>query len=219
MHSARRLGPIPAAAAGLSALVLLLTTACGTDDSGTAGGPAPLPEDTYRRVLAQGVDAAAVYTIEIPGFELAEQSAGVVGDSDYGATYVPVDPPSTTEVHLQVSSGTYDADRCASGPLQGATGGTPSPVEACEPDATGWYRTGGGRQEYVVLDAGHVITVSGPTAGVDRQDLVDAALGARHQDGAGITPVTPSSPVTRGDLPTTGDGAPVDPYGSDAPGG
>ncbi|NYI43731.1 hypothetical protein BJ993_000811 [Nocardioides aromaticivorans] len=216
MHGARRLGPISTAA---TALVLLLTTACGTESSSRDDGPAPLPDDTYRRVLAQGVDPDLVHTIELAGFELAEQSAGVFGDADYGATYVPVEAPYTTEVHLTVRAGTYDAGRCATEPLPGPTGGSPAPVESCEPDAGGWYRTGGGWQEYVVLDAGHVLALSGPTERVDRDDLVAAALGARHQDGGDITPATPSSPVTRGDLPTTGDGAPVDPYGTSAPGG
>lgn len=211
--------PTTATAAGLSALALLLTTACGTESAGADEGPAPLPDDTYRRVVSQGVDPGAVYTIELTGFELAEQSAGVLGESDYGATYLPVEAPYTTEVHLVVKAGTYDTARCEQDPLPGGNSGTPAPVDACEPDAAGWYRTGGGWQEYVVLAAGHVLTVSSPTGAVDREDLVAAALGARHQDGKAIAPVTPSSPVTRGDLPTTGDGAPVDPYGSSAPGG
>lgn len=202
-----------------AAVLLLLTTACGAESSGTEDGPAPLPEDTHQRVLAQGVDPALVHTIELPGFELAEQSAGVLGDRDYGATYVPVEPPYTTEVHLVVRSGAYDAQRCGTEPLRGPTGGSPRPVESCEPDATGWYRTGGGWQEYVLLGDGHTLTLSAPTTAVDHDDLVEAARGARHQDGEATTPVTPSSPVPRGDLPTTGDGAPVDPYGADAPGG
>ena len=220
MHNERRHGRTTATAAGLSAAALMLLAAgCGSEESGTEDGPTPLPDETYRRVLAQGVDPAAVYTIELPGFELAEQSAGVLGDSDYAATYVPVDPPYTTEVRLQVSSGTYDAERCASEPLQGPTGGSPAAVESCEPDADGWYRTGGVWHEYVVLDTGRVMRISAPATAVDRDDLVEAVLGARHQDGEAITPATPSSPVTRGDLPTTGDGAPFDPYGADKPGG
>lgn len=203
-------------AAGLSAVALLLTAGCGTETSGADDGPAPLPDDTYRRVLDQGVDPDLVHTIELPGFELAEQSAGVLGDADYGATYLPVEPPYTVEVHLEVRSGTYDAARCESDPLQGAG---PAPVTSCEADANGWYRTGGGWHEYVVLGDGHVLTISAPATAVDRDDLVAAALGARHQDGDAISPAPPSSPVTRGDLPTTGDGAPVDPYASGAPGG
>lgn len=219
MHSEQRRGHIATTTAGLSTVALLLATACGTETAGADDGPAPLPDDTYERVLAQGVDPGLVHTIEIPGFELAEQSAGVLGDSDYAATYVPTEPPHDTEVHLVVTSGTYDAQRCTTEKLHGPTGGSPAPAESCEPDATGWYRTGGGWQEYVVLDAGRVLTVSAPATAVERADLVEAALGARHQDGGSIAPRTPSSPVTRGDLPTTGDGAPVDPYDPDGAGG
>ena len=196
-----------------------MTAACGTESASSEDGPAPLPDDTYRRVLSQGVDPDLVHTIELPGFELAEQSAGVLGDADYAATYVPVEPPYTTEVHLQVTSGRYDARRCATEPLHGPTGGSPAAVESCETEGSGWYRVGGGWQEYVVVGEGHVLAVSAPVTAVERDDLVAAALGARHQDGGAITPATPSSPVTRGDLPTTGDGAPVDPYGTSAPGG
>lgn len=217
MHSERRHRHTTASAGRLSvAVLLLLATGCGSETSGADDGPAPLPDDTYRRVLDQGVDPDIVHTIELPGFELAEQSAGVLGDADYGATYVPVEPPHTVEVHLEVRSGTYDAARCESDPLQGAG---PAPVTSCESDATGWYRTGGGWHEYVVLGDGHVLTISAPATAVDTDDLVAAALGARRQDGDAISPAPPSSPVTRGDLPTTGDGAPVDPYGSGAPGG
>lgn len=220
MRNDRRRRRTTASAASLpTAALLLLTTACGTERPGADDGPAPLPEDTYQRVLAQGVDPDLVHTIEVSGFELAEQSAGVLGDAGFGATYVPEEPPYTTEVHLAVRSGGYDAQRCRTEPLTGPSGGSPAPVETCESDATGWYRVGGGWQEYVVLGAGRVLTISAPATEVDREDLVAAALGARHQDGQAITPATPSAPVTRGDLPTTGDGAPVDPHGTGAPGG
>ncbi len=202
MTRARRLGPL---------LALLLLAGCGTQRTSAEEGPAPLPDETYQRVLAQGVDPDLVHAIELPGFELAEQSAGVLGDADYGATYVPVAPPYTSEVHLRVAGGDYDDARCASEPLAGA-------VASCTPDDRGWYRTGGGRQEYVLQGDGYVLAVSGPAA-VDRADLVAAALGARRQDGGAVTPATPATPVPRGDLPTTGDGAPVDPHGTEAPGG
>lgn len=202
--------------AGLSVLTLLLAAGCGTEHAGADDGPAPLPDATFQRVLGQGVDPGLVYAVELPGFELAEQSAGVLGDADYGATYVPAAGDPTGQAHLRVSRGTYDAARCGRDPLpEGA-------VTSCAPDATGWYRTGGGWQEYVVASDGHVLALSAPAGAVDRADLVAAALGARRQDGGALTPATPAtpaSPVSRGDLPTTGDGAPIDPYGTDAPGG
>lgn len=218
MPSDRHLRRTTASAAGLSTAALLLGAACGTDRSTADDGPAPLPDDTYQRVLAQGVDPDLVHTIELPGFELAEQSAGVLGAADYGATYVPTEPPHDTEVRLVVRTGTYDGARCAGDPLATA-GGSTVPVASCASDDAGWYRTGGGWHEYVVLDAGHVLTISAPATAVGRGDLVEAALGARHQDGGTIAPKTPSSPVPRGDLPTTGDGAPVDPYDPDSAGG
>lgn len=123
--------------------VLLLTTGCGADDGDAGGDPAPLGDDTYQRVVGQGADRALVYTVELPGFELAEQSAGVLGDSDYGATYLPADPPYTAEVSLEVRAGEYDEARCERDPLRGPTGAAPVAVESCEPEVDGWYRTGG----------------------------------------------------------------------------
>ncbi|MEV5002818.1 hypothetical protein [Nocardioides sp. LML1-1-1.1] len=200
------------ALAVLLPVLLLLAAGCGTESAGADDGPPPLPDATYQRLLDQGVDPDLVYTIELPGFALAEQSAGVLGEADYGATYVPEDPPYTTQVGLRVTSGTYDAARCASEPLG-------SGAVTCVPDDKGWYRTGGGQHEYVVAADGRVLGVSAPVDAVDRAALVAAALGARHHDGGDLTPVPPSPPVSRGDLPSNGDGAPLDPYGTSPPGG
>jgi hypothetical protein len=220
MHCTSVLGrAVSTAAVPALAAVLLVSGGCGTATGDTDDGPAPLPADTYRRVLSQGADPALVYTIELPGFELAEQSAGVLGDSGYGATYLPAEPPFTTEVHLEVEGGSYDDARCERDPLRGPSGGLPAEVERCEPEAGGWYRTDGEWHEYVVSRAGHHLTVGAPTDAVDRGALTSAALAARRQDGAPPSPVPPSSPATRGDLPTYGDGAPVDPHGARAPGG
>ena len=201
---------------------LLLTGGCGTAAGGSGEGPAPLPDDTYRRVLELGTDPALVYAVELPGFELAEQSAGVLGDADYGAVYVPAEPPFDAEVHLEVRAGGYDETRCRRDPLHGPSGSPPVTVEACEPADRGWYRTGGGWQEYVVVADGHHLVLGGPRDAVDRAALTKAALEARRQDGTAISPAppaTPTSPPPRGDLPTTGDGAPLDPHGAGTPGG
>lgn len=199
-------------------MLLVLISGCGAEGSGADDGPAPLPDDTYQRVLSQGVDPALVHTIELAGFELAEQSASVLGDSDYGATYLPVEPPFTDEVRLTVRSGDYDEARCGRDPI-GNSSGISVAVASCEADAGGWYRTGGDWQEYVVVRSGHHLILGAPTGAVDRQDLIEAALEARPQDGTADPPSSPASPATRGDLPTTGDGAPVDPGGTDRPGG
>lgn len=220
-------GPAPALARALAvATVLLLGAGCGAGTGGAADGPEPLPEDAYQRALAQGVDPALVHTIELPGFALAPQSAGVLGDTGFGATYVPSEPseapqpPATAEVHLEVVGGPYDPARCARDPLRGPSGGAAVAVEACEPDEHGWYRTGGDRHEYVVRGGAHHLVVGAPSDVVDRATLTQAALGARRQDGTSLPPPSsPSSPVPRGDLPSTGDGAPVDPGGASPPGG
>lgn len=201
------------------AALLLLLSGCGTESSGAGEGPTPLPEDTYQRVVSQGVDPALVHTIEVPGFELAEQSAAVFGDSDYGAVYVPTKQPFTVQVRLDVKGGSYDEARCERDALSGSSGGQAATVEVCEADSRGWYRAGGGWHEYVVRHDGFHLTVGAPSAAVDRESLIKAALDARRQDGSPASPALPSSPVTRGDLPTTGDGAPVDPYGTSPPGG
>ena len=220
MHSTSTLRQAVRTAAGLAlAAMLLLSSGCGTDAGPIDDGPAPLPEDTYQEILGQGVDPALVYTIELPGFELAEQSAGVLGDSDYGAVYLPAEPPFTTEVYLEVTRGTYSEARCERDPLRGPSGGGPATVVQCEPDADGWYRTGGGWHEYVVSRAGHHLTVGAPSDAVDRNALTQAALGARRQDETSTSPAPRSSPADRGDLPTFGDGAPVDPHGASPPGG
>ncbi len=204
---------------GLALAAVLVLAGCSNEASGADEDPAPLPADTYQRVLGQGVDPALVHTIDLRGFELAEQSAGVLGGADYGATYLPAEPPFTTEVYLEVRSGTYDDARCDREPLGGAGGGTPAPLESCEPAPGGWYRTGGEWHEYVVLGAGLHLTVGAPSDAVDREALAEAALGARRHDGTTIAPARRSSPVTRGDVPTNGDGAPLDPYGTSPPGG
>lgn len=199
-----------------------LSSACGASTGAASDGPEPLPDDTYRQVIEQGTDPALVYSIEIPGFEVAVQSAGVVGGSDYAVTYVPTDPPLASQVYLEVRDGSYGGARCKRDPLRGPDGGYSTLVESCEPDASGWYRSGDDWHEYVARHAEHHLVVGGPPA-VERDVLIEAALGARHQDGSmpsSSTPATPmQSPTTRGDLPGTGDGAPVDPHGSNAPGG
>lgn len=218
MPRARRAVPrahlVPVVLAGL-----LVSAGCGSDDAGGDDRPAKLSDDTYERVVAQGVDPALVHTIELPGFELAEQSAGVLGDADYGAVYLPEEPPYTAEVHLEVRAGGYDASRCESDPLRGSAGGAATAVESCEAEADGWYRAGGDRHEFVVGRAGHHLVLSAPAEAVGREALTEAALGARPQGGTASSPAQPSSPVTRGDLPSTGDGAPMDPGGTSRPGG
>lgn len=203
-------------------VLLLVISGCGDRAGAGEDGAAALPSETHRRVLSQGVDPALVYTVEVPGFELAEQSVGVLGDADYGAVYVPIEPPRIAEVALVVRAGSYDRARCEHDPLldpRAGSDGSDGLVARCETEGEGWYRAGDGWHEYVVPRAGHHITVAAPVDAVDRDALRRAALGARPVEGA-VAPIAPASPpASRGDLPTTGDGAPVDPYGASPPGG
>ncbi|QYJ04011.1 hypothetical protein KUV85_17070 [Nocardioides panacisoli] len=205
-------------ATAVAALCLFVLTSCGERPSAasTEDGPAPLSDATVERVLAQGVDPALVHTIDLPGFTLVEHSAGVVGDADYGAFYA-AEPP-TDPVWFEVAAGGFGGQRCRTQPL--VTPSTaPLDVAECRPDGDdGWYRVGGDRHEYVLEARGHHLRLSAPTGAIDRATMRSALVGAR--DRAGNQPVpAPSTPVERGDLPSTGDGAPVDPCATECPGG
>lgn len=86
------------------------------------------------------------------------------------------------EVYLKVNRGSYDGARCERDPLPGPSEGFLATVQSCEPDAGGWYRTGGDWHEYVARRAGHHLTVGASLGAVDREALVGAALDARRQD-------------------------------------
>ncbi|MCZ4638870.1 hypothetical protein O3S69_33015, partial [Streptomyces rubrogriseus] len=82
----------------LPVLVLapLLLTACGSEKAGDAGpsGPASAPAaapgtgELASRAQAMGVAPELVYVTEAPGFTLARQSVGVLGDEGFSATWV-----------------------------------------------------------------------------------------------------------------------------------
>lgn len=164
--------------------VLLVLSGCG---SGSA-----LSRSVIDQAIRQGAAPDLLYVVDLPGYELAEQSAGVVGEEGFGAFYTT---PDGRQVELRVERGPYT---CA-GP--------------CERDGGGWYSEHGGRQEYVAVRAGHHVRLSCPAGQVDRDVLKRAAQGARPAVGDG-TPAP--SHVERGDLPGNGDGAPIQPTG---PGG
>ncbi|GAA4210495.1 hypothetical protein GCM10022252_78400 [Streptosporangium oxazolinicum] len=173
-----------------------------------ASGHAPrasLSQDALDRSLAQGVDPDLIYLVDLPGFELADLSAGVVGDDGFGATYWSQDG----RVELRAHHSTSDGALLASTRLMGAEPWT-APVR-CEHDEVGSYRSAGGRHEYAVLRAGHLIWLNCPVGLVDRAVLKAAMAGVRQVTWKGSrTPPPRHPPVRRGDLPTTGDGAPVE---------
>ncbi|GAA3812922.1 hypothetical protein GCM10022226_37070 [Sphaerisporangium flaviroseum] len=73
----------------------------------------------------------------------------------------------------------------------------------------------GSRHDYTAVRGDHYIRLAGQLADVDRPALKAALAGARPATGTG-TPSPPPRPVERGDLPTSGDGAPDNEVG---PGG
>ncbi|MEU6715735.1 hypothetical protein ABZ897_30085 [Nonomuraea sp. NPDC046802] len=86
---------------------------------------------------------------------------------------------------------------------------------SCERDGDGWFTVNEGRQEYVAVRAGHYVRLICAVGQVERAVLKRAAEGARAAAAKG-TPGPAPTPVERGDLPSKGDGAPIQPTG---PGG
>ncbi|MFI8947140.1 hypothetical protein ACIGO6_11535 [Streptomyces sp. NPDC053750] len=211
-------------------LLPLLLTACGSekaDADPAAGSPAGAPDagapdvgsseaaasdagqgEVAARAQALGVAPELVYVTEAPGFTLAQQSVGVLGDDGFSATWVS--HGTGAQLRLSVDRGSITAGTCPEQPV----GDMPGEHTACERDGDAWYRTGAGRHEYAVPEEGHVVRVSAEADAVPRDVLREAALVAHRPDAAeaaGVLPSAepvPSTPVERGDLPPFGDGAP-----------
>nr|WP_055506770.1 hypothetical protein [Nonomuraea pusilla] len=167
-------------------LTFALVAGCGT-----AGA---LSQDVIDQALRQGAAPDLMYVVELPGYELAEQSVGGINEEGFGAFYTS---PDGRRVEMRVDRGPY---RCS---------GT------CERDGTGWFTVDGGRQEYAAVREDHHLRLICDVGQVERGVLKQAAESARPAVGTG-TPSPPPSPVERGDLPEHGDMAPLNPTG---PGG
>ncbi|MFJ3888761.1 hypothetical protein [Streptomyces rubrogriseus] len=202
-------------------LTPLLLTACGSEKAGAGGAPgspsaatpAAAAPDTGAgelrvRAQAMGVAPELVYVTEAPGFTLAQQSVGVLGDDGFSATWV--DGGTNALLRLAVDRGTITAGTCPEQPVGDMSG----EHTTCERDGKAWYRTGAGRHEYALPEEGHVVRVSAETDAVPRDVLRAAALAAHRPDAAETDRLLPSAepapatPVERGDLPPFGDGAP-----------
>lgn len=203
----------------LPALLLLaplLLTACGSEkaDADPAAGPsASATEAADRgeldaRAQALGVAPELVYVTEAPGFALAQQSVGVLGDDGFSATWVSRE--TGAHLRLSVDRGSITDATCPEQPVGDMSGERTT----CERDGDVWYRTGAGRHEYAVPEEGHVVRVSGEAEAVPRDVLREAALAAHRPDASEAAALLPSAepapgaPVERGDLPSFGDGAP-----------
>ncbi|GGW29177.1 membrane protein [Streptomyces xantholiticus] len=191
----------------LTAVVSVALVACGTETAGSGADRAELEE----RARAAQVAIENVYVTEVPGYEVAKQSVGVLGADGFSATYVKQD--SGAQIRLGVDRGTMDAANCPKLPVGVGTGGTGGAVE-CVEDGKSWYRTSGTQHEYVTEADGRLVRVEADTAAVERDTLRKAAEAAHAASDAELDAVLPPAragagqPVERGDLPPAGDGAP-----------
>ncbi|MFF8092727.1 hypothetical protein [Streptomyces sp. NPDC016675] len=201
-------------------LAPLLLTACGSEKADTetvavssvgareATGPGPDRGELDARAQALGVAPELVRVIEAPGFTLAQQSVGVLGDDGFSATWVSAG--TGAHMRLAVDRGSITAGTCPEQPVGDMSGERTT----CEREGATWYRTGAGRHEYAVPGEGHVLRVSAEVDAVPRGVLREAALTAHRPDAAEAARLLPSAdpapgtPVECGDLPPVGDGAP-----------
>jgi catechol 2,3-dioxygenase-like lactoylglutathione lyase family enzyme len=189
-----------AAAALLSPLLILSAAACGEGATGDAGASRA---DLTARADAAQIAVELVHVTDVPGFRLAEQSVGVYGADGFHSVYVA--ESGTATITLTVDRGAVDEATCA-----------------CAPDDGAWYRAGDGGHAWL-RDSGtaepYTVTVQADPAAVDRATLRAALDAARPADDAELDAVlpaddTPGVTPERGDLPATGDGAPLDPEGA-----
>ncbi|MFI9550924.1 hypothetical protein [Nonomuraea endophytica] len=64
-------------------LALLLLSGCGSSPA--------LSQSVIDQATRQGVAPELMFVVELPGFQLAEQSVGAVGEDGFGAVYTSTD--------------------------------------------------------------------------------------------------------------------------------
>lgn len=199
---------LPRPLMSVTAMVSVALVGCGTETAGSGADRAELEE----RARDAQVAIENVYVTEAPGYELAEQSVGVLGADGFSATYVK--QGSGAQIRLGVDRGTMDAASCPKIPVGVGTGGTGGDVVECVKDGESWYRTSGPRHEYATEVNGRLVRVEADTGAVGRDTLRKAAGAAHAASDAELDDVLPPAredagqPVERGDLPPAGDGAP-----------
>lgn len=214
------------------ALALATATGCGTvpapdsEAAGRSGSDAPAPDRAELEARARAVQTVAehVWVTESPGYALARQSVGVVGDDGFGSVYTT---PEGGQIQLRVERLPHARADCTDEP---ASAGGQEPVVTCERDGEQWYRATESGHAYAQEQGELVVTVSGARAEVDRATLRSAARAAHRADDHELDRVLPSAgeapgqrpagegpgqqPVERGDLPPVGDGAPNNDVGA-----
>ncbi|WP_116947075.1 hypothetical protein [Jiangella endophytica] len=166
-------------------VALFAVPACGSESGEPASG-----EELASRAASIGVDPEAVYAVSLDGFEPASQSVGVSGEAGFSAAYVSAD------------------------------GG----VAMLTTDPRGGTGTGcvvaGDQRECVAVHDGVAVTLSAGADVADEDTLRAAAEGAHPPSADELAelfeavPDGDGAPVERGDLPSSGDGAPLDPEGA-----
>ncbi|MEU6952489.1 hypothetical protein [Streptomyces sp. NPDC045714] len=205
------------------ALSLAAATGCGTEvgtgteaaDRSASADPAPDRAELEARALAAQTVAEHVWVTEVPGYALARQSVGVIGDDGFGSVYTT---PDGGQIQLRVERRAHAGADCTKDP---APAGGQEPLKTCERDGEQWYRATESGHAYAREQGGLVVTVSGAPGEVDRATLRSAARAAHRADDHELDQVLPPAdeargqrPVERGDLPPVGDGAPNNDVGA-----
>lgn len=195
------------AVGAVAVLVAYAVSGCGAGRE-PAGPPSA---EAVTRARQAGLDATLVYVTKADGYTRTAGGLGPYGDAGFQDIY----SSGQGDLRLTVEKRTLDAATCPRLPVPAAEPAG-APVD-CAADDDGWARTSGDRREYAVQRGEVLVRVSG-TGPADL--LRDAALRARPADSDEIDDMLPAArdgdPVRRGDLPDTGDGAPINPTG---PGG
>ncbi|MEU5641308.1 hypothetical protein [Streptomyces milbemycinicus] len=166
------------------------------------------------RARALGTEPEMVYVTDVPGYALAPQSVGVIGDHGFGGSYTK---PGGGTIELRADERGPSPVGCAeSGPDQ--VGGE---KQTCERDGESWYRASKSAHEYAREEDGRVIRLSADRESVTRDTLRQAAESLHQADDGELAEVLPKDAgdgggqvgTERGDLPRTGDGTPQDPAG------
>lgn len=207
----------------LALALSLAATGCGTEvatgteaaDRSASADPAPDRAELEARVRAVRTVAEHVWVTEVPGYALARQSVGVIGDDGFGSVYTT---PGGGQIQLRVERRAHAGADCTKDP---APAGGQEPLKTCERDGEQWYRATESGHAYAREQGGLVVTLSGAPEEVDRATLRSAARAAHRADDHELDQVLPPAdeaggrqPVERGDLPPVGDGAPDNEVGA-----
>ncbi|WP_019179667.1 hypothetical protein [Microbacterium yannicii] len=211
----RRPRPFRAIASVVVTAAVVLTVSLGGCASVEPGMGAADPHSIAERASAVGIAPELVYTTTVDGYSLAPQSVGPGADDGMSATWY--NESTGAMVTIRTDRGELTAASCVETPLWDAPA---DPVTCTDEDGV-WHRSGGGVDEYIAVRDDVLIQVTGMN-NAPPAELLAAAKAVRVPSDAELellfsdVPDVPAAPVERGDLPDTGDGAPVDPVG---PGG